>query len=66
MSKRRRGFPSETRVKRGARIIHGERELLERLGRNDPCPCPAAPACAFKRCCLANGRYDGNLRDHYF
>ena len=39
MSKRRAGFPSETRVKRGARIVHGDKELLEKLGRNDLCPC---------------------------
>jgi uncharacterized protein YecA (UPF0149 family) len=38
-SKRRKGFPSETRVKRGFRIVHGEKELAEKLGRNDPCPC---------------------------
>jgi hypothetical protein len=38
MSKRRNGFPSETRVKRGARIVHGEKELSEKLGRNDPLP----------------------------
>ncbi|MCB9858220.1 MAG: SEC-C domain-containing protein [Phycisphaerales bacterium] len=38
-SKRRRGYPSETHVKRGDRIVHGEKELLEKLGRNDPCPC---------------------------
>jgi hypothetical protein len=38
-SKRRKGFPSETRVKRGIRIVHGFKELSEKLGRNDPCPC---------------------------
>src|SRR5580704_6355399 len=38
-SKRRRGFPSETHVKRGVRVVHGDKELLEKLGRNDPCPC---------------------------
>ena len=38
-SKRRKGFPSETRVKRGVRIVHGIKELREKLGRNDPCPC---------------------------
>jgi len=38
-SKRRRGFPSETHVKRGVRIVRGEKELIEKLGRNDPCPC---------------------------
>jgi len=39
ISKRRKGFPSETRVKRGVRIIHGSKELHEKLGRNDLCPC---------------------------
>jgi uncharacterized protein YecA (UPF0149 family) len=26
-------------VKTGIRVIHGEVELIEKLGRNDPCPC---------------------------
>jgi hypothetical protein len=38
-SKRRKGFPSETHVKRGVQIVHGSKELSEKLGRNDPCPC---------------------------
>jgi hypothetical protein len=38
-SKRRRGYPSETKVRRGHRIVHGDKELLEKLGRNDLCPC---------------------------
>ena len=38
-SKRRKGFPSETQVKRGDRVVGGGKELLEKLGRNDPCPC---------------------------
>jgi SEC-C motif len=38
-SKRRKGFPSETNVKRGQRIVHVDKELVEKLGRNDPCPC---------------------------
>jgi hypothetical protein len=38
-SKRRKGFPSEAQVKRGVRIVHGNKELHEKLGRNDPCPC---------------------------
>jgi uncharacterized protein YecA (UPF0149 family) len=42
MSKRRKGFPSETRVKRGDQIVHGDKELSEKLGRNDPCPCGSA------------------------
>ena len=24
---------------RGLRFVHGEKELVEKLGRNDPCPC---------------------------
>ena len=45
MSKRRKGFPSETNVKRGLRFVRGGPndpngvELVEKLGRNDPCPC---------------------------
>lgn len=38
-SKRRKGYPSETRVKRGNRVVHGDKELVEKLGRNDLCPC---------------------------
>ena len=38
-SKRRKGFPSETNVKRGVRLVHGNKELSEQLGRNDLCPC---------------------------
>ncbi len=39
-SKRRKGFPSETRVKRGLRFVRGgSKELVEKLGRRDPCPC---------------------------
>jgi len=50
-SKRRRAFPSETNVGRGDRIVHGDKELLlERLGRNDPCPCGSGRG--YKRCCL--------------
>jgi len=42
MSKRRKGFPSETSVKRGDRVVRGDKELVEKLGRNDPCPCGSA------------------------
>ncbi len=38
-SKRRKGFPSETHVGRGDRVVGGTKELIEKLGRNDPCPC---------------------------
>ena len=39
ISKRRKGFPSEAKVKRGVRVVHGNKELIEKLGRNDLCPC---------------------------
>ena len=38
-SKRRKGYPSETHVKRGLRVVGGDKYLIEKLGRNDPCPC---------------------------
>ena len=41
-SKRRKGFPSETGVKRGDRVVGGTKELVEKLGRNDLCPCGSA------------------------
>lgn len=63
-SKRRRGYPSEQQVKTGDRVVHGDEDLLEKLGRNDPCPCRSGRA--FKRCCLGSGRLDGSERDYYF
>ncbi|MFO0999315.1 MAG: SEC-C metal-binding domain-containing protein [Planctomycetaceae bacterium] len=53
MSKRRRGYPSETQVKRGVRIVHGNKLLEEKLGRNDLCPCGSGRR--FKNCCLKKG-----------
>jgi uncharacterized protein YecA (UPF0149 family) len=56
MSKRRKGYPSETRVKRGPRTIRGgEVELVERLGDNDLCPCGSSKR--FKNCCRNSGRF---------
>ena len=55
MSKRRKGFPSETKVKRGVRKVHGDKLLEEKLGRNDLCPCGSGQR--FKRCCLKSGRF---------
>ena len=48
MSKRRKGFPSETQVKRGERVVHGDKELMEKVGRNDPCPCGSGKK--YKKC----------------
>ena len=53
MSKRRRGYPSETHVKRGVRVVDGEKLLVEKLGRNDLCPCGSGQR--FKKCCLKKG-----------
>ncbi|MDQ3707630.1 MAG: SEC-C metal-binding domain-containing protein [Chloroflexota bacterium] len=39
MSKRRRGYPSERAVKRGNRVVCGHKELMEKLGKDDLCPC---------------------------
>ncbi|HEY3245076.1 MAG TPA: nucleic acid-binding protein [Phycisphaerae bacterium] len=42
MRKRRRGFPSETQVRRGPRGVStqlGDKEFVEKLGRDDLCPC---------------------------
>ena len=55
MSKRRKGFPSETHVKRGERYVHGDKQLNEKLGRNDLCPCGSGQL--FKQCCLTTGRF---------
>ena len=72
-SKRRRGFPSETHVKRGERIVNGGKELLEKLGRNDPCPCGSGRR--FQEVLHEEtgdydawraAPFDGVNRDHYF
>ena len=53
MSKRPKGFPSETKVKRGVRVVHDDKELEEKVGRNDLCPCGSAKR--FKKCCRNSG-----------
>jgi hypothetical protein len=56
MSKRRKGYPSETNVKRGLRSVRGgEKELVEKLGRRDPCPCGSGRR--FAKCCMTSGRF---------
>ena len=55
MSKRRNGFPSERQVKRGLRIVRGDKQLEEKLGRSDLCPCGSGKL--FKHCCLASGSF---------
>ena len=55
MSKRRKGFPSESQVKRGVRIVGDGKLLEEKLGRNDLCPCGSSKR--FKKCFLKKGRF---------
>jgi hypothetical protein len=49
------GILSEAHVKRGRRVVHGDKELSERLGRNDLCPCDSG--LLFKNCCRNSGRF---------
>ncbi|HVN88373.1 MAG TPA: SEC-C metal-binding domain-containing protein [Candidatus Binataceae bacterium] len=51
-------------MKRGDRFVHGDKQLVEKLGRNDLCPCGSTRR--FKACCLKSGLYDGAIRNHYF
>lgn len=37
-SERRKGFLSESHVKKGHRVVHCDKEFTEKLGRNDRCP----------------------------
>ncbi len=39
------------------RVVHGDKELAEKLGRNDRAL--AGPVAASKHCCLASGHFDG-------
>ena len=51
-------------MKRGVRIVRGDVELQEKLGRNDLCVCGSGAD--FKKCCMRSGRFDGSQRDDYF
>jgi hypothetical protein len=63
--KRRKSYPSETHVKRGRRFVHGDVELIEKLGRNDLCPCGSGHR--FQGMLHEIWRaYDGSNRDDYF
>jgi len=55
--------PSETQVKRGDRVVGADKELIEKLGGNDPCPCGSGGG--FRRCCRASGRFD-DTNGHYY
>ncbi len=64
LSKRRRGYPSESKVKRGRRVVHGDKELREKLGRRDLCPCGSGQFSNNAACAAA--AFDGVNRDEYF
>ena len=49
---------------RGRRVVHSDVELIEKLGRNELCPCDLDAG--FKTCCMKSGSYDGLNRDDYF
>jgi hypothetical protein len=51
---------SETNVKWGRRVVHGDKEVNEKLGRNDPCPCGSGRM--FKRCCRNSGFFSTGFR----
>ncbi len=59
-----RRLPSETQVKRGVRVVHGDKELIEELGRNGPVP--AGPGASSRSVVFGAGLYDGARRDHFF
>ena len=54
---RRKGFPSEAKVKRGVRIVKGHKELTEKLGRNDFVP--AGQASVSAAAALSRADFDG-------
>jgi hypothetical protein len=63
-SKRRKGYPSETCVKRDQQVVHGKKEAVESW---DGKICVrAALGAGFKRCCLQAGRYGGSNRHYFF
>jgi hypothetical protein len=58
------GVPSsETRVKRGDRVVGIDTELIEKLGGNDPAP--AARAAGFRQCCRSAGHFDDAQGNYY-
>jgi hypothetical protein len=50
-------------VKRGDRVLHADKELVERLGRNDPCPCGSG--LRFQAVLHEVRQIDGSQGDYY-
>jgi hypothetical protein len=51
-SKRRRGFPSEQHVKRGQRIVHGDKELIREAGSQRPMSMPVREVVSRSAACF--------------
>ncbi len=64
MSKRRRGFPSETNVKRGVRIVHVNKLLEESSGGMTRAR--AAAGSDSNAAASIQDAFDGANRDEYF
>ena len=62
-SKRRKGFPSETRVGKEPESCMGTNTSWKKSAAE--IHVHAVPDAGFKNCCLRSGRYDGVLRNHY-
>src|SRR5205823_12921817 len=60
----RRSSDLETQVKRGVRIVHGNKNSAKSWGETTFAR--AVQDAGFKNCCLRSGRYDGSLRNHFF
>jgi hypothetical protein len=63
-SKRRKGFPSETHVQRGERVVAAAKNSLRNSAAR--IRARAVPAVDFKRCCMLTGQFDGSNRDYFF
>jgi len=61
--KRRRGFPSEPRVKRGCASWAAVKRAGRKAGRNTRAPRIGEEVS--KKCCMHSGRFDGGERDDY-
>jgi hypothetical protein len=57
------GSSSESRVKRGNRVIGTDTELVEKLGRNDLCPCDSGRR--FPPLLPEAGHFDGVQAGYY-
>ena len=64
-SKRRKGYPSESRVKRGVRVVRGDKELFLRSS-DETTRAPAGAEGVSSAAACAADAFDGVTRDEYF